>query len=393
MTALSPCPVCAATDAAPILSLPQMPVFCNLLWPDQEGARRAPRGDIELGFCRQCGHIYNLVFDADLMAYTQAYENSLHFSPRFQSYASDLARSLVERYDLHGKDIIEIGSGQGDFLRMLCALGDNRGVGFDPSYVAEPAADTGPDVTFVRDYYTEQYADHPADFIYSRHVLEHLEQPRELVETLQSRPEIVVFSEVPNADFMLAHTALWDVIYEHYSYFGHLSLSRLFSDQGFRILRLDTTFGGQFLCLEATPDQDAASLEGGERLRQQTPTLAEMGDAVNRFAHNSRALLAEWRERLEAVKRAGRRVVVWGAGSKGVTFLNLLSRDGPIEFVVDINPRKHGMTIAGAGQAIVPPDFLREYRPDVVLVMNRNYAEEIAEMVGEMGLEPEFWFV
>ena len=380
MTLLSPCPVCAATDAALILSLPQMPVFCNLLWPDQEGARNAPRGDIELGFCQQCGHIYNLVFDAELMAYTQAYENSLHFSPRFQSYASGLARSLVERYDLYDKDIVEIGSGQGDFLRMLCALGDNRGVGFDPSYVAEPD-DAGPDVTFVRDYYSEQYADYPVDFIYSRHVLEHLEQPRKLVAILRSLPEIVAFIEVPNADFMLAHTALWDLIYEHYSYFGHLSLSRLFGDQGFRILRIDTTFGDQFLCLEAAPDQGDAPHQP-----QQPPTLTEMNDAVSRFAHNSRALLAEWRERLDEIKRSGRRAVVWGAGSKGVTFLNLLSRDGPIEFVVDINPRKHGMCIAGAGQAIVPPDFLREYAPDIILIMNRNYAEEIAQMVAAIGL-------
>lgn len=388
MTALSSCPVCAAAETEPILSLPQMPVFCNLLWPDREEARRAPRGDIELGFCRQCGHIYNLAFDAELMAYDQAYENSLHFSPRFQSYASALARSLVERYDLQGKDIIEIGSGQGDFLRMLCALGDNRGVGFDPSYVAEASVESGPDVSFVQDYYSEQYADRPVDFIYSRHVLEHLEQPRKLVETLRSLPEIVVFAEVPNADFMLAHTALWDVIYEHYSYFGQRSLSRLFSDQGFRILRLDTTFGGQFLCLEATPEQDAAP-----RQRRQTPALTAMASATTRFGQNSRTLLVEWRGRLEAVQRSGRRAVVWGAGSKGVTFLNLLSRDGPIEFVVDINPRKQGMYIAGAGQAIVPPAFLRDYRPDIVLVMNRNYAGEIAEMVGEMGLEPEFWFV
>ncbi len=327
-----------------------------------------------------------------LMAYDQAYENSLHFSARFQSYASALAQSLVERYDLHGKDIIEIGSGQGDFLRMLCALGDNRGVGFDPSYVDEPTDDAGPDVTFVRDYYSEQYAGCPVDFIYSRHVLEHLEQPRDLVAILRSIQDsaggIVTFAEVPNADYMLEHTALWDVIYEHFSYFGRLSLSRLFSDQGFHILRLDTAFGDQFLCLEATTGQsDETSIS------TQTRTLAEMHDAVNKFARNSAALLNEWRVRLDEIKRSGRRAVIWGAGSKGVTFLNLLSRDGPIDFVIDINPRKHGMFVAGAGQRIVPPSFLREYKPDVVLIMNRNYAEEIAGMVSEMGLEPEYCFV
>ena len=231
----SPCPVCKSTYIAPILSLPQMPIFCNVLWSQQDAARSAPRGDIELGYCQQCSHIYNLVFDAKLMAYNRAYENSLHFSARFQSYASGLARSLVERHDLYNKDIIEIGSGQGDFLSMLCALGHNRGVGFDPSYVNESTDHQRTNVTFIRDYYSEQYADYPVDFIYSRHVLEHLEQPRNLVailRSIQSQTGVVTFTEVPNATFMLEHTALWDVIYEHYSYFGHLSLSRLFSDQG-----------------------------------------------------------------------------------------------------------------------------------------------------------------
>ena len=51
------------------------------------------------------------------------------------------------------------------------------------------------------------------------------------------------------------------------------------------------------------------------------------------------------------------------------------------------------MFVAGAGQKIAPPAFLQAYEPDVVLIMNRNYAEEIVEMVVAMGLAPEFWIV
>ncbi|MCA9990344.1 MAG: hypothetical protein KDE29_05015, partial [Anaerolineales bacterium] len=107
---------------------------CNVLWPTPAGARQAPRGDIQLHFCPTCGHVFNADFDPALMAYDQAYENSLHFSDRFQQYATALASDLVARYGLQGKDIVEIGSGQGDFLQLLCELGQNRGVGFDPSY-------------------------------------------------------------------------------------------------------------------------------------------------------------------------------------------------------------------------------------------------------------------
>jgi len=76
---------------------------------------------------------------------------------------------------------------------------------------------------------------------------------------------------------------------------------------------------------------------------------------------------------LEQIKGKGQRAVVWGAGSKGVTFLNVLNIQDQIEYVVDINLRKQGMYIAGTGQQIVPPEFLRNYQPDVVIVMNLIY--------------------
>jgi FlaA1/EpsC-like NDP-sugar epimerase len=87
--------------------------------------------------------------------------------------------------------------------------------------------------------------------------------------------------------------------------------------------------------------------------------------------------------------RTGQRAVVWGAGSKGVTFLNALQARDPIGHVVDINPRKQGMYVAGTGQQIVAPEFLKEARPDVVIVMNPVYEDEIRRWVGELGLTPD----
>jgi len=60
---------------------------------------------------------------------------------------------------------------------------------------------------------------------------------------------------------------------------------------------------------------------------------------------------------------------------------------------VDINPRKQGMYVAGTGQKIVPPEFLRDYQPDVVIVMNPIYEGEIRQMVADWGLTPELMCV
>jgi hypothetical protein len=60
-----------------------------------------------------------------------------------------------------------------------------------------------------------------------------------------------------------------------------------------------------------------------------------------------------------------------------------------IEYVVDINPRKQGMYLAGTGQQIVAPEFLRSYSPDLVIIMNSIYRDEISAQLREMGSSPE----
>ena len=81
--------------------------------------------------------------------------------------------------------------------------------------------------------------------------------------------------------------------------------------------------------------------------------------------------------------------MLWGSGSKGVSFLTTLDVGNKIEYVVDINPRKEGMYVAGTGQRIVPPAHLRTLRPDVVILMNSIYRHEIQQMLEDMGLRPE----
>jgi FlaA1/EpsC-like NDP-sugar epimerase len=97
-----------------------------------------------------------------------------------------------------------------------------------------------------------------------------------------------------------------------------------------------------------------------------------------------------WRSSLERLTKGGRRIVVWGAGSKGVTFLNTLQDTNTIGYVVDINPQKQGRFVAGTGQQIVSPEFLQLYQPDVIIVMNVIYQKEIQEVTDKLGLSPKF---
>ncbi len=104
------CPVCARHVDAPFVEIKGVPVHVSTLHRTPDGARTAFRGDLELVFCESCGFIWNAAYDADLVAYDTAYENSLDHSPAFVDYVSALAERLVERYGLRLKSFAPVGA-------------------------------------------------------------------------------------------------------------------------------------------------------------------------------------------------------------------------------------------------------------------------------------------
>jgi hypothetical protein len=386
------CPICESEASEPFFSIDRQPVTIGVLYPDPASARECPMGDLQLIYCQSCGFIYNRAFNPADMDYTEEYDNSLHFSPTYQEYARSTAQGLIDRYQLREKNVIEIGCGKGDFLVQFCEMGNNKGVGFDPSYAGprteSPAIDQ---IEFIREYYDATTGKgYPADLICSRYVLEHVPQPVQFLAGLCSAfadgVEPVLYFEVPNAHDILSQLSIFGIIYEHCSNFGANALQNCFSRAGFEMLRLESTYQNQFLTIETRwagkPAHPQAGLETGE--------LEATGRLVTAFGEEFRKKTDGWRETLERFKREGRRVVMWGAGAKGVGFTNMLGIDQQIEYMVDINPNKQGKCLAGTGQRIVPPEFLREVKPDVIILMNEIYAAEIRKVTDDLGLKVEF---
>jgi hypothetical protein len=343
-----------------------------VLWPSRDEALAAPRGDIRLVYCASCGMLWNAAFDPELVRYSPEYENSLHHSPAFQQFAEDLAERLIDRYGLRGKDVVDVGCGSGDFLKLLCDGTGNRGTGYDPSFPGDP--DGGGNPRFVRSFYSGE----PADFLACRHVIEHVEAPDELLGSLA--PEATVYFEMPDGGYMLREAAIWDLIYEHPNYFTAPALRRMFEDAGYGVLDLDSSFGGQYLYIEAARGRNGH--RGGG-------TAAELRPFVAGFGRTYEQKVGAWSDRLATLLADGRRVAVWGAGSKGVTFLNLVRGGAEVSAVIDLNPRKHGRFVPGTGQAITAPESLPGSGVDVVLAMNRLYVDEIAASLAALGVRAE----
>jgi len=382
------CPACQSARTQPFFDLTGVPVSIGVQSLSADEARSYRRGDLRLTFCRSCGFIWNRVFDPSRVEYSQRYDNSLDFSSVFQDYARRLVRRLIDTYNIRDKKVVEIGCGKGHFLTLLCEEGGNRGVGFDPSYEGEHTQSAASArITYIRDFYGEKYTRHPGDLICCRHVFEHIPDPVGFLSLVRraigERAPAIVYFEVPNVRFILEKLSVWDVIYEHCNYFSSESIAALARRCGFVVLRLEETYGTQFLSLEAKIADSANSA---------TPIIEDLSSlsaAVERFSEQVQNRRQSWELRIAQWQADGRRAVIWGGGAKAVGFLNMLKVTDAIPYAVDINPTKQGRYLPGTGQRIVPPDFLKEFQPQIVVLMNPIYRQEVEDQLGRLGVIAE----
>ena len=143
-------------------------------------------------------------------------------------------------------------------------------------------------------------------------------------------------------------------------------------------------YAGQYIMIDAIPGTTQNALELPEE-----EGLETLLQELSFFERQAAELIGLWRNEFERIRDEHRRVVLWGSGSKAVSFLSTIGILEAIQYVVDINPYRQGTYLAGNGQLVVPPEFLVEYRPCEVLVMNEVYVQEVRRDLMRFDLKPE----
>lgn len=384
------CAACGGGDIQIFYRVSDVPAHSCLMLSSREEALAFPKGEIELGFCRGCGFIGNVRFDPGLNRYSAAYEETQAYSPRFLEFLDEVWDDQISRFELGPRmTALEIGCGKGEFLVGLCERSGCAGIGLDPGYRPERTHSRAAHrITFIRDFYGPAYAQLHADYVCCRHTLEHIAPVLDFVrlvrETIGERPHVNVFFELPDMERVLEQGAFWDIYYEHCTYFTRGSLARLFRFARFDVHRLFKAYDDQYLMLEAQP-----AAQPTHAALPQESDLPHISSLVGRFEQQVSERLRSLSQMLARHRARGHRIAIWGSGSKCVSLISAL-RPGPeLAAVVDINPHKHGKYLAGSGLEIVSPDALQSLRPDVVLVMNSIYSEEIRRDLAARSLRPE----
>ncbi len=399
-TPLHNCPVCqhqspgektipACRGGRVIEQRLNVPTLQNVTLATRETAKTVRCGALKMVQCGDCGFVWNAAFDPELICYDSSYNNDVIGSRFYQAHLCEMADRILASVPA-GTDIhyVEIGCGEGDFLRLLHERGKGRiasAVGFDPAFTAH---DKLPENAVVHPccFTPAEIEKIPsqANVVCSRHTIEHVSDVHSFAANLAAAmaPGRQLFVETPDVDWILRNGAFQDFFYEHCALYNPYSISLLLSQYGLQS-EVTPVYNGQYMWVQAQMLSETLPVAS-------LPLTEDPWDLGQAYQAHRAELLDSWSSFLAGRKHKGP-IAVWGAASKGVTFSLIMNshEHQMIEVSIDLNQAKQGCYLPVTGTPVVSPEAARQLGVTTIVIMNPNYEAEIRNMIAEMGWDTE----
>jgi SAM-dependent methyltransferase len=318
------------------------------------------------------------------------------YSDSWLAHAKAYTEKMTTRFSLGGKSlVVEVASNDGYLLQYFVA---NKipVLGIEPAAnVAAVAVDLGVP-TLVKFFGTATARElvaqgKRADLLLGNNVLAQVPNLNDFVAGMKIllAPTGVITIEFPHLMRLMEENQFDTIYHEHFSYLSFLAVVKIFSAHGLTVFDVEqlATHGGS-LRVFATPAGNTAvapSPRVGELLALEAAKGYDRVERYGSFDEQARAVKRDLLEFLIGAKRAGKKIVGYGAPGKGNTLLNYCGiRTDFLDFTVDRNPYKQGKFTPGAHIPILAPQKLFAARPDYVLILPWNLQEEIMQVLAEI---------
>ena len=382
---MTACRSCGATQLEKVLSLGRTPL-ANALLRAEDLEQPEPTFPLELVFCPACA----LVQITETVPPEQLFSHYLYlssFSDTMVKHSEELAARLVRERRLDRDSlVIEVASNDGYLLQFYKQAGVPV-LGIEPAANVAEVAELKGIPTLVRFFGRELAAElrssgRRADVIHANNVLAHVADLNGFVAglALTLKDGGVAVIEAPHVKPMIERLEFDTIYHEHLCYYSLTALQPLFKRHGLEIVDVfEIPLHGGSLQVHASlggsPSDRVVRLLQDEREAGvgELEFYRDFGDKVLRLR---KSLVAT----LEDLKSSGSRIAAYGASAKGATLLNYcrIGRE-TIEFVADRSTVKQGLYTPGAHLPIKSPESLLTERPDHVLLLTWNFADEILQ--------------
>ena len=377
------CRSCGARLEHTFADLGESPLANAFQRPGQPHEKRYP---LHARVCAQCLLVQlPAVESPETLFRDYVYYSS--YSDTWLRHAERFAAEAVARFGLGPRSLVlEVASNDGYLLQYFLARGV-RVLGVEPAATVAAAATAKGIPTLVHYFGTasarEIVAAHgQADLLVANNVLAHVPGLNDFVAGLAAalKPSGTLVLEWPHVLNLIRENQFDTIYHEHFSYFSLLSVEPLFARHGLSVIDVEQlpTHGGSlriFAVHAATGRARASVTEVRELERRRGLDRLDTYTAFGERPPRTREKLLEF---LRTARAAAKHVAGYGAAAKGNTLLNYCGVDSAlVAFVADRNPHKQGLLLPGSRIPVVAPEALRQARPDYVLVLPWNIADEI----------------
>lgn len=378
------CPACFNRAVESIYSPGPQPLMALNLPRSKAEAEHKPLYPMNFFECSYCGHVFNSDFDYAKVPYEDDSNLMYNVGSGWKEHINSMAGLFSSFIDIGVGDTVvaDIGAGDGGFLTVLNSL--YAASPHKPSVIAfEPGVDgltcREKGLETVVDYFIPQ-RDIPLSkptHLSCRHVLEHLQEPRDFVAEIAYYADVngvrpFMFAEVPCISKGLSQSRIGDFLYEHVGNFTQRSLQVMFESVGWETLHTGLAYN------------DEVAIWIGQVKADKVPPLRTF---ANEFRKDVWETHTNVMSTLASLRQDGRWTAYWGGTGKGAAFLNAYQIKGG--HVVDSDPLKVGLFVPGTGQEIRHADWLIQNPVHTIIITTRWRAADIYAEIQAKGITYE----